>query len=261
MRSGRLDGQPICVEIEEGVAVVTMRRPPVNAFTSAMFAALRAALAGIARDPSCRAVILTGKGRCFCAGSEIDGFLDQTEDEAAEDLALIRITFNALQDCPVPVIAAVNGAAMGTGMVLAALADIRIASEKAVFALPEIKVGAMGGIRHVMRIAPQGIARLMAFTGCRIDAAAAWHHHLVERVVAPERLMDEAREIARQITASSPEVMRLAKAAANRVEEMGLREAYEHECGIIASLRSSPQAREAALAFVEKRKPDFSTSG
>lgn len=255
-----MDGSPICVKMDDGVAVLTMRRPPVNAFTSAMFTALRAALGDIARDPSCRVLILTGEGRCFCAGSEIDGFLDQNEEEAVEDLALVRITFNALQDCPVPVIAAVNGAAMGTGMVLAALCDIRIASEKAVFALPEIKVGAMGGIRHVMRIAPQGIARLMSFTGCRIDAAAAWHHHLVERVVAPERLMDEARDIARQIAANSPEVMRLAKAAANRVEEMGLREAYEHECGIIASLRNNPQAREAALAFVEKRAPDFGTT-
>ena len=255
-----MDETPICVEIEDGVAVLTMCRPPVNAFTSAMFAALRAALGDIARDPGCRAVILTGEGRAFCAGSEIGGFLEQGEAEAAEDLALIRITFNALQDCPVPVIAAINGAAMGTGMVLAALCDIRIASEKAVFALPEIKVGAMGGIRHVMRIAPQGIARLMSFTGGKITAEEARHHHLVERVVAPDRLMDEARDIARQIAANSPQVMRMAKAAANRVEEMGLREAYEHECGLIASLRSNPQAREAALAFVEKRTPDFNTT-
>ncbi len=247
----------IGLEREGNVALVTLERPPVNAFTPPMFARLREVFQGLSADREIRSVVMTGAGRAFCAGSDVAGFLDQSFEDATQELALIRVAFNALQDCAVPVIAAVNGAAMGTGMVLAALSDIRIASENALFALPEINVGAMGGFRHAMRLAPQGLGRLMAFTGCRIDAQTALRAGMVERVVPAGELIAAARDIAGQIAAKSPEAMRLAKQAANRVEEMNLKEGYEYECGLIASLRNSAQAREAAVAFLEKREPNF----
>lgn len=254
-----LTASTIRVECTEGVACVVLDRPPVNAFTPSMFGQLRAVLEGISDDPEVRAVILTGAGKHFCAGSDIGGFLDQSASDAADELARIRLAFNALQDCAVPVIAAVNGAALGAGMVLAALSDIRIASENATFALPEIAVGAMGGFRHAMRVAPQGLGRLMVFTGCRIDAQEALRAGMVERVVAGDDLMTAAKDIAAQIASRSPQVMRLAKKAANRVEVMNLKEGYEYECGLIAALRNNPEAREATIAFIEKRPPRFGT--
>lgn len=250
----------IRVEIAGGVACVMLDRPPVNAFTPAMFSELRLILDGFSDNAAVRAVILTGAGRHFCAGSDIGGFLDQTARDAADELAAIRLAFNALQDCAVPVIAAVNGAALGTGMVLSALSDIRIASETATFALPEIAVGAMGGFRHAMRVAPQGLGRLMAFTGCRIGAQEALRAGMVERVVPADDLRQAAQEIAAQIASRSPQVMRIAKKAANRVEVMNLKEGYEYECGLIAALRNNPEAREATIAFIEKRNPKFSTN-
>jgi enoyl-CoA hydratase len=247
----------IKLETSRGIATVRIDRPPVNAFTPGMYDQLRRTFHALADDRSVRVAILAAEGRAFCAGNDISGFLDQTFEQSLEELALIRIAFNALYDCPVPVIAAVNGAAMGTGIVLSSLCDIRIASEKASFALPEIAVGAMGGARHVMRMAPQGMTRLMAFTGGRISAEEALRVNMVEKVVPPDNLMPAAREIAEQIAARSPNAVRLAKQAANRVESMNLKEAYEYECGLISSLRKTEEAREAALAFIEKRPPTF----
>lgn len=247
----------VTLRVERNIATVTIARPPVNAFTPEMHDRIRSIFHAIADDADIRVAILTGEGRAFCAGNDISGFLEQTYEQAIDELARVRVGFNALQDCPVPVIAAVNGAAMGTGIVLAALCDIRIASDKAFFALPEISVGAMGGARHVMRTTSQGMARLMAFTGCRLPAKEALRAHIVERVVPHERLVAEAMEIAGQIASKSPRAVRLAKQAANRVETMNLKEAYEHECELIASLRKLPESREAALAFLDKRQPAF----
>lgn len=247
----------VTLSVARNIATVTIARPPVNAFTLDMHHRMRAIFNAIADDADIRVSILTAEGKTFSAGSDISGFLGQTFEQATEELALTRVAFNALQDCPVPVIAAVNGPALGVGIVLAALCDIRIASERASFALPEITVGAMGGTRHVMRMAPQGMARLMAFTGCRISAEEALRVNMVERVVPHERLMTEAMAIAEEVASRSPHAIRLAKQAANRVENMNLKEAYEYECELIASLRKAPEAREAALAFLEKRQPAF----
>lgn len=251
----------IKLEISRNIAIVRIDRPPVNAFTPGMYDQLRRIFHSIADDRSIRVAILTAEGRAFCAGNDISGFLDQTFEQSQEELALIRIAFNAVYDCPVPVIAAVNGAAMGTGIVLSSLCDIRIASAKASFALPEIAVGAMGGAKHVMRMAPQGMTRFMAFTGGRISAEEALRVNMVEKVVPPDSLMPAVHEIAEQIAIRSPQAVRLAKQAANRVETMNLKEAYEYECTLISSLRKSAEAREAALAFMEKRSPSFADRG
>jgi enoyl-CoA hydratase len=251
----------IKLDVSRNIAVIRIDRSPVNAFTPDMYDQMRRIFHAIADDMSIRVAILTAEGRTFCAGNDISGFLDQTFEQSNEELALIRIAFNAVYDCPVPVIAAINGAAMGTGIVLSSLCDIRIASEKASFALPEISVGAMGGAKHVMRMAPQGMTRLMAFTGSRISAEEALRVNMVERVVPPESLMPTALEIAEQIAIKSPNAVRLAKQAANRAETMNLKEAYEYECALISSLRKTAEAREAALAFLEKRPPDFADRG
>jgi enoyl-CoA hydratase len=245
------------VEVSRNIAVVTIARPPVNAFTPELFDKLRRIFHGLADDLSVRAAILTGEGRTFCAGSDINGFIEQTFEQSNDELALIRVAFNALYDCPVPVIAAVNGAALGAGIVLSSLCDIRIASERASFALPEIAVGAMGGARHVMRMTTQGMTRLMSFTGCRISAEEALRALMVERVVSHDELMPAAMEIAEQIAAKSPNAIRMAKQAVNRAEVMSLKEGYEYECSLISSLRKTDEAREAALAFIEKRLPHF----
>ena len=252
-----MTGTDIRLNIERGIALVTIARAPVNAFTIETYRQLRKTFTDIAENTDVRVAILTGEGKTFCAGNDVSGFLEQTYDDTIEELAIIRTSFNALQDCPVPVIAAVNGAALGTGIVLTALCDIRVASERAFFALPEISVGAMGGAKHVMRMAPQGMARLMAFTGRRVSAEEALRVNMVEKVVAHDSLMAEALEIAEQIANQSPTAIRLAKVAANRVETMHLKEAYEYECSLMSSLRMTEESQEAARAFMEKRTPAF----
>ncbi|MDB5857773.1 MAG: Short chain enoyl-CoA hydratase [Ramlibacter sp.] len=245
------------VECDRGIAVVRFDRPPVNAFTRSMYDQLRRTFHRLAEMDDLRVIVLTGTGRVFCGGNEISEFVDLGYEEATEHLAHVRLCFNAIYDCPVPVIGAINGAAIGTGMALATLCDIRIAADTAVFALPEIDVGVLGGSKHVMRIAPQGLTRLMMFTGRRVSAAQALAASMIEEAVPPAQVLPRARELAEEIASKSPKAIRFAKVGLNRTENMTLKEGYEFECTLTAAVRRTAEAREGALAFIEKRKPSY----
>jgi len=157
----------------------------------------------------------------------------------------------------VPVIAAVNGPALGAGSVLAAVSDIRIASEKATFGMPEINVGRCGGGAHMGRLIPQGMLRLMYFTGEPISAWDAHRVGLVEQVVPPRRLLPAAHELAEIIAKKSPIGLRMAKEALNRAEFMQVEEGYQLEQSYSTKLMHTEDAREATRAVVEKRAPVF----
>lgn len=246
------------VELDRGIAVVRFDRPPVNAFDQSMYDQLRRTFHRLAEIEDLRVIVMTGNGRVFCGGNEIAEFVDFGFEQATEHLAHVRLCFNAIYDCPVPVIGAINGAAVGTGMALATLCDIRIASETAVFALPEIDVGVLGGSKHVMRIAPQGLTRLMMFTGRRVTAAEALRASMIEETTPLADVVPRAMELAEQIASKSPKAIRFAKVGLNRTENMTLKEGYEFECTLTAAVRRTSEAREGALAFMEKRKPSYS---
>lgn len=243
-------------EIDDGVVRVVYDRPPVNAMPFDEYDALRRSMQHLAEDPDLRVVILRGAGeRAFIAGHDVDEFLELDQDTAAEGLARARLAFNALYELPVPVIAAVNGPAIGTGFKIASLCDMRLASTESVFALPEIDVGMLGGAKHAMRLAPQGTARMMVYTGVRITAAEALDLGIVDSVHEPELLDAAAEELAARIAAKNPAAVRLAKQGMNRMEGLSLKEAYEYECVLTSQLRRDPRAREDARAFLDGRTP------
>lgn len=245
------------VKVDRGLAVVTLDRPATNAVSLAVYDELRRTFHRLSEDKEMRVAVFTGAGKVFCGGNDVNDFVDLDFDQATEYLAHVRLTFNAIYDCPIPIIGAINGAAVGTGIVLASLCDIRIASEKSKFALPEIDVGVLGGSRHVMRLAGQGMTRLMMYTGRRLSAAEALRSHIVDQVVSPEELMPTAMALAEEIASKSPPAIRLAKQGLNRTEFMSLKEGYEFECTLTAAVRRTPEAKEGALAFLQKRTPSY----
>ncbi|MBP2300681.1 enoyl-CoA hydratase-related protein [Azospirillum picis] len=249
------------VEVDRGLAVVTLDRPSANAVSLEVYDELRRTFHRLHEDSSMRVAVFTGAGKVFCGGNDVNDFVDLDFDQATEYLAHVRLTFNAMYDCGIPIIGSINGAAVGTGIVLSTLCDVRIASERAVFALPEIDVGVLGGSRHVMRLAGQGMTRLMMYTGRRIKAQEALRANLVDQVVSPDELMPTAMRLAEEIAEKSPPAIRLAKQGLNRTEMMNLKEGYEFECTLTAAVRRTPEAKEGALAFLEKRRPAYADRG
>jgi enoyl-CoA hydratase len=202
--------------------------------------------------------IFTGAGtRAFCAGLDLKEFLAATPEQDPERARIVRHTFSAVRHCAIPVIAAVNGPALGAGCVLASVCDIRIAASTATFGLPEINVGRCGGGAHIGRHVPQGVLRKMFFTGRPISADEAYRVNLVEEVVPPDRLMDAARELAGVISEKAPLGLRFGKKALNDIEFMPVEDGYAREQIYSTHLMRTEDAREATRAVVEKRPPVF----
>ncbi len=250
--------QDLKLEINDGVAVVTLDRPPVNAITLAHYQAIGELFESLGDNPSVNCAIFTASGdRAFCAGLDLHEFLAATVDEDPARAAVVRRCFAAVRQCAIPVIAAVNGPALGAGTVLAAVCDIRLASTKAKFSMPEINVGRCGGGAHLGRLIGQGNLRKMFFTGLPIDAAEALRIGLVEEVLAPEQLITRAHELASLIASKSPLGLRMGKASLNEIEFMQVEEGYQVEQGYSTRLMATEDAREATRAVVEKRAPKF----
>lgn len=248
----------ITLEKADRIAVVTINAPPVNALTLARYEAITEIFTSIGTMDDVNVVVFTAKGsKAFCAGLELREFLAATAEEDPGRAKVVRATFKAIRHCAVPVIAAVNGPALGAGCVLAGVSDIRIASEKATFSMPEINVGRCGGGAHTGRIVPQGTLRLMAFTGEQISAWEAHRIGFVERVVTPRLLMSTAVDVAQVIAAKSRIGLTTMKEALNRVEDMQVESGYELEQQYSTKLMHTEDAREAIRAVVEKRAPVF----
>ncbi len=151
--------------VDGRVATVTMDNPPVNAVTGEMYEEIRRFFGDVGRYvPEARAIVLTGAGRHFCGGSDLSGFKTLTPDNAPTRMKLVREAFWSIYDSPVPVIAAVHGVAVGTGLAIAASCDLVIAAEGARFGLPEVGVGMMGGAKHASRLVPQALVRYLHLT-------------------------------------------------------------------------------------------------
>ena len=176
------------VEIERGVARVVLDRAPVNAFDRHFYDLVRSTFHKLGEDRAVRVVTLTGKGKHFCGGNDVNDFVDMDYEGSVEYLAHVRLAFASVYECAVPVLGAINGAAVDTGIALASCCDVRIASERAKFALPEIDVGVLGGAKHVNRVATHGMTRQMMYTARRLDAAEAQRVGIADLVVPHEEL-------------------------------------------------------------------------
>jgi enoyl-CoA hydratase len=253
------DFQQLQVSIENHVATLTMNAPPVNALTRILNDELTAALDRISETDDVRAVILTGAGKVFCAGADLKGRAEVIKGpgDLVAHSRRTRECFHAIRECAKPVVVAINGAALGSGVAMVASSDILVASHKASLGLPEVDVGLLGGCRHAMRLFSHSRLRRMALTGYRVDGAELLRLGIVEACVAPEELMATALEIATTIASKSPISTRMGKHTLNVIEDMSLRDGYRYEQDMTAIIGKTDDAKEAQLAFKEKRAPIF----
>ena len=248
----------VVVETSGKVVSVVLDRPPVNALTIALYQRIADVFEDIGSwtDVNC-AVLSARDSRAFCAGLDLRELLAAKVEDDPERAVTVRRMFAAVRHCAIPVIAAVNGPALGAGCVLASVCDIRIASENATFGLPEINAGRCGGTAHMARHVPQGFLRRMFFTGAPISAQEAYRVGFVEQVVPLERLLPAANELAGVIAAKAPLGLRWGKEALNKVEFMPVEDGYALEQEYGTRLMHTEDAREAARAVLEKRAPVF----
>jgi len=258
-----MDNSDVRVEIKDHIATVTLDRPPVNAMSQSLVEGMAEAFDSFDDLPEVRVAILTGAGKCFCAGADLKARGSSTAKAPRRPGAQRiysragREAFNAIMECPVPVIGAINGTALGGGLCMAAACDILVTSETATFGLPEVDVGLLGGGRHAQRLFGVYKARMLMFTGQRVTGAELYRRGIVEQCVPPERLMDAAMEIAVNIAEKSPLTVRMAKKNMATVEFMNIRDGYRYEQDGTNALLHSDDSKEAVRAFLEKRKPVF----
>lgn len=249
----------VLVNVADHVATVTLNRPPVNATGRELRQQLTATFDAMGDRDDVRAVILTGAGRIFCAGADVKerAHLTGEPGEYGALNRLVREMFYSILECPKPVVAAVNGHALGAGMALALCCDILVASEEALFGMPEIDVGLAGGVKYLQRhLTPSKVRRLL-LTGKKIPSAELYRLGVLEACVAPSEVMPQAMEIAREIASKSPVAVRMLKESFGMVENLSLRDGYRIEQNITRELSRTEDAREAQRAFVEKRPPVF----
>ena len=246
------------LEVEGGVGLVTMDRKPVNALSREMRHALVATFDAISERTDIRCAVLTGAGSVFCAGADLK---DRPDAEVAGDFLahnrITRETGNAIRECAKPVIAAINGAALGAGFGLAAACDILYASENATVGMPEINVGLAGGASMLKTLFGRSTLRRMFFTGQRLSAQDLLQRNVVDDVLAEKDLLPFTMNLAREIAAKAPLAIAYAKRAANMVDVMPQRDAYRFEQEFTMALSKTEDAREARMAFLEKRAPVF----
>jgi enoyl-CoA hydratase len=248
----------VIVETSGKVASVTLDRPPVNALTMALYQRIAEVFDELGKRNDVHCAVLSARGsRAFCAGLDLREFLAAKVEDDPQRAAIVRRMFSAVRHCAIPVIAAVNGPALGAGCVLASVCDIRIAAEHATFGIPEINAGRCGGTAHMARHVPPGLLRRMFFTGAPISAQAACRLGFVEEVVPRDRLEAVAKELAALIASKAPLGLRLGKEALNRVEFMPVEDGYALEQEYSTRLMHTEDCREAARAVLEKRAPMF----
>lgn len=245
-----------------GIGTITINRPDVlNALNVETLSELEILLADIAKDTTVEAVIITGSGdKAFVAGADIAEIQNLSPMEAREFSALGQRVFEKIENLPQPVIAAVNGYALGGGCELAISCDIRIASDKALFGLPEVTLGVIPGFAGTQRLARligKGRAKELLFTGTAIDAQEAFSIGLVNKVFAFESLMEEAQNLAKKIISRAPIAVNFCKIAVNIGLELDLNSAIEYEKGLFALCFSTNDQKEGTQAFLEKRRANF----
>ena len=254
--------QNLLLERDGQVAVLTINRPEkLNALDAATLDELEGALGELESDAGTRAVVLTGAGdKAFVAGADINALARQTPLSGKATARRGQTLLRSIELFPKPVVAAVNGFALGGGCELALACHIRIAAENAQFGLPEVSLGVIpgyGGTQRLSRLVGRGRAIEMILTGQRIGAAEAHRIGLVNRVVPQAALLEEARGLVGAILKNGPVAVRSALEAIQHGLEMTLDEGMILEANVFGVLCATEDMREGLRAFLEKRKPSF----
>jgi enoyl-CoA hydratase len=249
------------VDISEGVALVTISRPEaMNALNSTFFSEFNDLLNSIGKDDTIRILVITGEGKAFVAGADIAEMVNMNFDQACCFSKMGQKTFLRIEKLEIPVIAAINGFALGGGCELAMACDFRIASTAARFGQPEVNLGLIpgyAGTQRLSRLAGMGNALYLILTGEMISAEDALHNGLVQKVVPPEMLMEEVMKIARKMAANGSHAIRTAKEIIRKGREIPLQEGSKLESEAFSKLFDYPSTKEGMKAFLEKRKPNW----
>lgn len=247
---------------EKGIALITISRPKaLNALNTQFFKEMDFVLDEILKDGSVRVVIITGEGKAFVAGADIAEMVNKDPEEGRNFSALGQNVFNRIEELEVPVIAAINGFALGGGLELAMSCDMRIASSKAKFGQPEVNLGLIpgyAGTQRLPRLIGMGNALFLLTTGEMIDARDALRMGLVQKITEPDALMEEVQKLAGIIASKGPMAIRKVK----KVSRKGMNEDFLTGCRLESEEFGSlfgegSQGKEGMKAFLEKRKPNW----
>ncbi len=249
-------------DLSDGIARITVNRPDkLNALNATVIRELGEAAARVEREVDIRGVILTGAGtKAFVAGADIAELAEQGPVEGRSRALAGQTAFRRLERCGKPVIAAVNGFALGGGCELAMACHLRLASETARFGQPEVKLGigpGYGGTVRLPRLVGRGRALELLLTGGMIDAAEAYRIGLVNRVVPADRLLAESEQLLRTMLENGPLALRACLEAVDAGDDMTVDGALQLEAGYFGLLSGTADMREGTQAFLEKRKPQF----
>lgn len=255
---------PITVTRDGAIAILTIDRPDaMNAINGAVLDGLRDALDALEAAGDCRGLIITGAGRAFVAGADIAAMKTMTPDDAAAFSSRGSKLFRRLEGLPFPVVAAVNGFALGGGCELALSCDFIYASEKARFGQPEVQLGLVagfGGTQRLPRKVPYGVAMELLLSGRMIDAAEALRIGLVNRVCAPDALLDETKAALGEILAKGPVAVRATRTLVQRSLDTSLDVGLTEETAAFGEIFTTSDRTEGVSAFLEKRAPTFTGS-
>lgn len=247
------------IERDGAVAIVTLNRPKVlNALNNQTLAELSACMASLQADDTVRAIILTGAGeKSFVAGADINELAALSPVEGQAHARRGQLIFDAIEQMGKPVIAAINGFALGGGCELAMACTIRLASDSARFGQPEVNLGLIpgyAGSQRLPRLVGKGVAMEILLTGDMVNAQRAYEIGLVNRVVPAAELMTEARKLAQTLASKAPIAVRFILDAVNQGTEVTFAVAEQFETSLFGTIASSDDMREGTKAFLEKRK-------
>lgn len=249
-------------EVQEGIARLTIARPKaLNALNSEVLTELEQVLQEVTGKAEVRVLLITGEGeKAFVAGADIAEMLEKSPLEARRFAQHGQNVFDRLEELPIPVLAAINGFALGGGCELAMACDIRIAAEHAKFGQPETGLGitpGFAGTQRLARLVGAGRALELILSGATIDAAEAWRIGLVNKVVPKNQLLEAAMDLARKLAARSPVALELSKKAVYKGSETDFHTAQAYETEVFALCFAAPDQKEGMSAFLEKRQAKF----
>ncbi|MBR0681333.1 enoyl-CoA hydratase/isomerase family protein [Roseomonas eburnea] len=246
------------VEVADHVATVTIRRPPVNAQNGVFRDEITRIFDTLHESEEVRAIVLTGDGRTFSAGADLRDRPDAaTRGAFPRHSRAVRAGFDCVMECGKPVIAAVNGPAIGAGCVLALVCDIVLVAEDAFMSMTEVDVGLAGGVQHVLRHFGQSDARMFLFTARRLYGPELHRMRVASGCFPKAELLPAAQAMAREIAGKAPLAVAAMKRAFTVCEYMPLHEGYRFEQTQTAALAKTEDTKEGLRAFAEKRRPVF----
>ncbi|HOS68990.1 MAG TPA: short-chain-enoyl-CoA hydratase [Bacillota bacterium] len=251
----------VLYRVEDSIAFITLNRPKaLNALNTETLGELDAAVSAAGKDENVKVIVITGEGRAFVAGADISQMRGLTVQEGRDMTILGQEVFTRIENLDKPVIAAVNGFALGGGCELAMACDIRVASDKAKFGQPEVNLGIIpgyGGTQRLPRLVGKGAAKYLIFTGEMISAEEAFRIGLADKVVPAEELMDSVIALAKVIMSKAPIAIKMAKHAINNGLNVDLKSGVAYEAEAYTTTFSTEDRVEGMSAFLEKRQAEF----